>query len=550
MEKERIQEFFNRLTELEDERVQWESHWSEINEYIIPNQGFFQRLGMQPNQGEKRNSKIIDGTATRAMRIFAAGMQGGLTSPSRPWFRLTLPDAELAEYGKVREWLDYVERAKYRIFSKSNFYSTVLSLYTDVGSFGTSAVYEEENQKRLVWFRNCTVGEYSIAEGPDGLVDTLYRRYWQTLRNVAAQFGVDQLTDSRRQQLKSSPDTWVECLHAVQPRDIVDPDKRDNKNMPFESVYLEMNNSEKVLWEGGYMEFPFMVPRWSTSGPDVWGRSPGMDILSDVKMLQEMQKTSIKALHKQVDPPLRFPGKYKDVVTTIPGGVNYLDVASQGEAGPLYQVDPDMNGIEAKIANIQIAIREGLFNQLFLAIINSGQAQMTAREVAERHEEKLLMLGPFIERHATEFHDPVINRTFNIMVRNGLLPPPPPEIMGQDLKVEYISVLAQAQKMVGTQAIRTTADFVAALAALKPEVLDKFDADEAVDQFGEMVGAPAKIIVADDKVAGIREQRAKQVAEQQQMAQAMAQVESAKTLGETNTQEGNALGDILKAAGA
>lgn len=545
MEQETIQKYFDRMTELENQRTQWESHWQQINEYILPGQGFFLSQGQQPNQGEKRHSRIFDSTAEEAMGIFAAGMQGGLTSPSRPWFRLTLADAGLTEYGPVRGWLDFVERAMYRVFAKSNFYASVLSLYTELGGFGTSAIYEEENFKSLIWFRNCAIGEYSIAEGPDGLVDTLIRRFYCTIRQVAQKFGEQALTDTLQKSLESNPDEWIQVVHYVAPRDNGAEKKVGRTDKPFESVYLLHNNTEQPLWVGGYEEFPYFVPRWNTAGPDVWGRSPGMKILPNVKMLQEMQITSLKALHKQIDPPLRAPSSLKNLglkVLTIPGGVNYLD--STENIGALYDVNPNLAAMEAKINNIQMAIREGLFNNLFLAILNSG-IQMTAREVAERHEEKLLILGPFIERHATEFHDPMITRTFNILLRQGLIPMPPQEIMGQDLKIEYISMLAQAQRLVGTQAIRATADFVASLAQFKPDVLDKFDADEAVDQFGEMVGAPAKIIISDDRVQKIREGRARELAAQKQQEELLQGIDVAKTLSQSSTQEGNALGDLV-----
>jgi hypothetical protein len=150
MDKEQIEKYFRRNEELENERIQWESQWQEIQDFVLTGQGFFIRSGQQPNQGEKRGIKIVDGTATRAMRIFAAGMQGGLTSPSRPWFRLTLSDPQMTEISSVREWLEYVERAMYRVFARSNFYTTVMSLYTDIGGFGTSAVYEEENQRQEI----------------------------------------------------------------------------------------------------------------------------------------------------------------------------------------------------------------------------------------------------------------------------------------------------------------------------------------------------------------------------------------------------------------
>jgi len=548
MEREQIQEYFDRLAELEEERSPWEAHWKEIQEYILPDSGFFSREGQQPNRGEKRRSKIINGVAEEALDRGAAGMQMGLTSPSRPWFRLTLADAELAGYGPVREWLDYVEQLMYRLFSKSNFYAAVMSLYADILGFGIACLYEEESPTTTIWFRPCAVGEYCIAEGHNGLVDTLYRRYWMTVKNAATSFGIENLSETRRNQVDGSPYEWMEVLHVVQPRRERDSDKLDRLNMPYESVYLEMGNLEKPLWVGGYEEFPYFVPRWNTSGPDVYGRSQAMKVLSDVKMLNEIEKTTLKALHKHVDPPMSVPSGFKGVVSLLPGAINYIDTQTMGRAEPLYQVSTDFGGVEQRIARIELSIRRAFFNDIFLMLTQSDNPQMTAREVMERHEEKLI-LGPFIDRHSTEFHDRVIDRTFGIMVRRGMVPPPPQEIIGQDLKVDYVSILAQAQRMIGTQSIRAAADFVAGLAQFKPEVLDKFNADEAVDQFAEMVGVPAKVILPDDRVQEMRAARQKLMEEQKQAEAAMNEIGAAKTLSETRTEEGNVLGDLLSGLG-
>jgi hypothetical protein len=263
-------------------------------------------------------------------------------------------------------------------------------------------------------------------------------------------------------------------------------------------------------------------------------------------MLQKMQAKALVALDKLVDPPMNAPLNLKNEgASIIPGGVNYLDL-NQGQQSfvPAYQVNPDFQSIEYKIEKVQQAIREGFFADLFLMIANSPK-DMTATEVLERHEEKLLMLGPVIERIQPELLDRVIDRTFYLMDQVGLIPMPPKELEGMELEVEYISLLAQAQKMVGITAIEQTAAFVGNLAAVKPEALDKFDQDEAVDQYADMVGVPPKIIVPDDKVQEIRAERAQQMAQQQAMETGERLAEGAKTLSQADTGGNNALTALM-----
>ena len=550
IDREKIQELTNRHSALKEQRQQWLDHWQEIHEYILPHRGHFTYSGMGPNQGEKRHSRIIDGTATRALRILAAGMQSGLTSPSRPWFRLTLSDLDLVEYGPVRWWLDLVERNMYHVFSKSNFYSSVMDIYSEISSFGTSVIYEEERpygaQAALVWFKPFTVGEYCLSEGPYGLIDTIFRECYMTGRQIEAKFGKDNLSPGLRSSVDKSPDENHKIIHIITPRTDRQSGYQDRLNMPWVSCYLEEMATERVLSESGYMEFPCMCPRWGTAGADVYGRSPGMDILADVKMLQEMQKSFIKAIHKGIDPPLKVPSGWKGRITTIPGGINYLDAQSPDSIGPLYNVNVDLASTNTKIQQVQEAIRAGFFNDLFLMILE--RPGMTATEVMERHEEKLMMLGPVVERMFSELLDPTVNRTFGIMGRSLMLPPPPEEIMGQEIKVEYMSLLAQAQKMIGTQAIQSTAGFVAQMAQINPEALDKFDTDEAIDQYAEMVGAPGRIIRSDDQVMELRAMRAQQQQAMQEQAAIQQGLASVKELAGTEVKDKNVMdkvGEVL-----
>lgn len=538
--------YLDRLKALEDEQSEWIPHMQDITDYILPRKGKYLARGQKIREGEVKNEKIIDGTATRALRVLSAGMQGGLTSPARPWFRLALQDTFLMNFGPVKNWLADVEKKMYGVFSQSNFYSSIHSIYTELGGFGTACLFLEECIKNVIHFRVMTAGEYYLANDRKGRVDTVYRRFWMTARNIVNQFGQGVSSDVLR-DAKENPFNWYQIVHAVQPNNDRDIEKEDNINFPYESVYLEYAKSEKLLAKGGYEEFPFMCPRWDTTASEVYGRSPGMDVLPDVKMLQTMSESKVKLVQKIYDPPLNVPSSsIKRKVSLIPGSLNPIDPNAQNTIEPTINVNPAVvPPVLQDIDDLRVQIREGLFNDLFLMIANQPSNQpISATEVLERKEEKLLMLGPVIERQFFELLDPLVDRVFNILGRGGFLPPPPPEIGGAEMKIEYISLLAQAQKLAGIQSIDAFVSFTGNMSGIMPEVLDKIDGDKAVEEYAEMLGVTPKIVRSEEDVAQIRQIRVQQEEAKRQLELLSGGVDSAKTLSETDTEGKNALTDL------
>ncbi|WP_027179957.1 portal protein [Maridesulfovibrio bastinii] len=507
--------YISRHEKLKDERRSWEAHWKEISEFVLPRKGIFDRERV--NDGSPRGNRIVDSTATRALRVLAAGMQGGLTSPARPWFRLSLGDNDCADRKDVRNWLGKVEKAMYRALARSNFYSCIHSLYTELAGFGTGVLYCEPDNERGVRFRCLTVGEYSISTDMQGRVDSVYREFRMTARQLESRFGRKVLPAGVVSCLESDRDRWFDVLHAVQPRNEFDSTRLDNINMPFESVFILQGMGNPVLSVSGFVENPYMAPRWDTSGGDVYGRSPAMDVLADVKMLMEMSRSQIQAVHLSLRPPMKVPSMYTRRLNLLPGGQNPVEQNLHDSISPLYQINADLNGVSAKIADVRDAVREGFFNDIFLMMAGMDRRDVTATEVAERHEEKLIQLGPVIERQHSELLDPLLDRVFGILNRAGCLPPAPAVIRGLDIKIDYISVLAQAQKIVGTGAIKDLAAFVGQLSAVNPEVLDKIDMDKAVDEYAGLIGVSSDLVRSDDEVRKFRESRYKEASQKEEL---------------------------------
>jgi hypothetical protein len=545
--------FEDRYKALEQEAQSWSPAWRDIKKYLVPTRGSFD--DEQPNQGKKiDHTVILDGHASRAVNALSSGMTSGLTSPSRPWFKLGLADAELADFDPVKEWLDIVQDRMMAIFAKSNIYGALPSVYAETASFGTGSVFITEDRMDVIRARVYTSGEYFLGCGPDGRVNAFARKFKMTVGQIVKQFGEDAIsTNVKTAWQQKKADQWFSLIHLIEENDKRVPNCPFAAGMPYRSLYWEAGSPpDTFLRLGGYQEFPVLAPRWqTTTTADVYGRSPGWDCLGDVRMLQKMKRDSLAALDKVVDPPVQADGSAADQVNLLPGGVTRSSsVAPNAGVRPVYQVNPDFNAIGQMIQETKQAINESFYKDLFMMIAQADRPNMTAREIVERHEEKLLMLGPVLERLESELLDPLIDRTFNIMMRMGVLPTPPEELQGQDIKVEYISMLAQAQKMVGTTAIEQTVAFVGNLAAAKPDVLDKLDADEAVDAYAEALGVPPKVIVSKEKVIAIRDKKAQEANAAQAAATLPALVTGAKTLSETKVGQNSALDALLSGAGA
>jgi len=537
-----------RWKELYQDADTWRQHWKELAEYLYPRRGvFLTNEDEESGTGDKKGQKIINTRSIRARKIAAAGLMSN-SSPSRPWFRFALPDDDLMEYQPVKEWLHEVRSRVMTVYQRSNFYGAAYSLYSEMVSFGWNPMLIEEDPDTIIRCKPMTIGEAYIGCDKHLRPNSLYRCFWMTAYQLLDMFGEDNLTSDVKAALRNKTgDKKFKVYHVIEPRNLRDPAILNPRNMPYASVYyLDKATNEEFLRISGYRTIPFVAPRWDVVGTDIYGDCPGIDALADVKMLQKMEKDKLMGLDKEVNPPMNAPTSMKKTGgTIISGGVNYIDV-TQGQQGftPAYQVRPDIRNLAIEIDRVEQRINEHFHVDLFIAVLNENK-QMTATEVAQRHAEKLQQLGPVLERLQSEFLGPAIDRTVDIMESMGLLPEPPQEIQGMDLDIQYISLLAQAQKMVGTTGIEQLAGFGANLAGVNPDVLDKFDFDEMVDQYAEMLGVPPELVRADDAVAELRQARAQQMAQQQAMEQGMNMAQGAKLLSDAKLEGDSALDQLV-----
>ncbi|HEE1885105.1 TPA: phage tail protein, partial [Klebsiella pneumoniae] len=533
--KEQLQKQQAQLT---NDRSSFDPHWRELSDFINPRGSRF--LVTDVNRDDRRNTKIVDPTATLAARTLSSGMMSGITSPARPWFKLATPDPDMMDYGPVKLWLEVVQRRMNEVFNKSNIYQSLPLLYASLGNYSTGAMAVLEDDSDVIRTMMFPIGSYYMANSARGSVDTCFRKFSMTVRQLVMEFGLNNVSDSVKGMWDSGNyESWIEVIHAVYPNIDRDTAKLNSKNKPVKSVYYEVGgDSDKLLRESGFDEFPIMAPRWEVNGEDVYGSScPGMIALGQVKALQLEQKRKSQLIDKATNPPMVGPSSLRNQrVSLLPGDITYIDqVTGQDGLKPAYLVNPNTADLLADIQDTRQIINSAYFVDLFMMLQNINTRSMPVEAVIEMKEEKLLMLGPVLERLNDECLNPLIDRTFSIMARKNLLPPPPDVLQGMPLRIEYISVMAQAQKSIGLSSLSSTVGFIGQLAQAKPEALDKLNVDQAIDAFAEMSGVSPTVIVPQEQVEQVREQRAQQQQQQQMVAMGMAAAQGAKTLSEAQT---------------
>lgn len=511
---EGIEKHARRMQVLKNRRNNWESHWQEITELCIPRKS---DIITTRTPGTKKMTKVFDSTALQAVELLAAGLNSFLTSTVNRWFSLRTAVEELMDHHEVKVWLEDVEKKMYSVFNTSNFGNEMHEIYMDLGTIGTGSMYIAEDDETICRFHTRHIAETFIDEGADGRINTMYRSFRYTSRQAAEMFGEDNLSKAIKENLKGKPDDYHEFVHIVGPRDDRDFQAVDALNMPWASLYVE-SKTKHLISEGGYNDFPFVVPRWLKGTQETYGRSPAMAALPDIKMLNKMSESEIKAGQKVVDPPYAMPSD--GVIGSVKlnaGGLTAVRWDMFNKPGQIFQ--PLFTGANFPISfemteQRRNSIRKTFFTDLFLLIME--RPQMTATEVVERNEEKMALLSPILGRLMSEMLNPLIDRVFGIMLRRGMFGPPPQILRGQDLRVEYVSPLARAQKLWEVKSIEKTLLQITPLAADHPELWDNYNLDKTARYLAEANGYPQELLNPKTLVAEIRQRRAQVEAEETQ----------------------------------
>ena len=528
-------------------RYSWWVHWRELAEFILPRRYQWLVTPNQANRGAQLNQNIIDSTGTIAARTCAAGLMAGITSPSRPWFKLRLSGFNAGDTSNpVSLWLNEVESRTMKVFAESNFYQSLAVMYFDLTVFGTAAQIIYEDRENVIHCYNPCLGEFYLGNNDRLEVEHFYREFTMNITQMAQRFGKAAMPEALQALLDQPGNSQTEfkVRHCVEPNT---GESLVSKRFPYREYYWVVGHTNKPLLAKGFFEFPVNAPRWDTVGNDAYGRGPGMDALPDIKQLQQEQKRKAQALDKMVNPPMVADVQLKNQpASLLPGGITYVAGTNNAGFKPVFQINPPFQELMLDIKEVQERIKTVFFNDLFL-MISQLDTVRSATEIDARREEKLVMLGPVLERLESELLSPAITRTFNIMSRGGLLPPAPQEIANMPIEITYISMLAEAQRIASTSGMERLVATVGNMAGIQPDVIDNIDLDEFVSEYGSLLRVNPKIVRDREQVASMREQRNAQKQAQEGMQMAGGAVEGAKLLSETDVGGGrNALSMMLQ----
>lgn len=558
--------------ELIQERQSFIPSWREVGEYLLPRRPRF--FTSDANKGDRRNQKIIDCTATFAVKTLRAGMMAGVTPPSRPWFKLTTPDPALAEFPRVKEWLHTVTQRLATVFTRSNIYRTFPMVYGDVAGFATSPYsIEEEFTGKVMHTQSFPIGSYMIAQDANGVVNVFFREFRMTVRQLIEKFGrKDPKTGGpdwsnfstyvRNAWERGQREQWIDVCHVIRPNDDYDPQRLQSKFKRFTSCYYEagtaagqssnyMSNSandDKYLREAGYDYFPILCPRWETTGEDVYGTDcPGFTSIGDIKQLQQGEKIGAEAILKKVRPAMVGPTSLRSGrPTTLPGDITYVDEAPQRPGfRKAHDIELSLVELEGKQEQVRYRIDRAFYGDLLRMMMDSDRRQVTATEISEKKEEKLIGLGPVMEQLNQDALDKSIDISFMLAARQGLIPPPPEELQGVPLKVEYISFMAQAQKAIGIESVERFTNYIGSVMAYNPDIGTKIDFDRLAEVYGEMMSMAPGVVRSEEVAATLRQQQAQQAQAAQTMEAIKSGAGAARDLSSANLEGDSALTRLI-----
>lgn len=547
-----IEAIIERNAFLETQRQDWMTIWQECADYILPRKSLFtQRVSTAANQNK---ATIYESTAVWANEQFASGMQSYLTPGHERWFQYRVKyyqegleqqdySASLNDNDEVKAWLEHATNVMYGLFSnqRAGFATHMHEIYLDLGAFGNGALMIEENfdpNHPPVVFNSYHLGECCIDEDKYGFVDTFFRKYSCPARVAIQHFGpVPILLEIEASKTRQD----VEILHCIYPRTDFDPSQMGPKGMPYASKSILLGK-KVLLRDSGYREFPVMYPRFTKVTGNRYGKGPGITALPDVKMINEMAKTLIKASQKAIDPPLMLPDEgFLLPIKTHPGGLNFYS-AGLDERNRIEQLPISPNIPLGK--DVMDSRREHILRCFFLdwMQLNEGP-EMTATEVMQRTEDRMRMMSPACTRIQSEGLDTLHERSFNIALRRRLIMPPPAILrqQGVEIKVEYTSPVAKAQQRTQAFGFARVLELIAPLGQVKPEIYDPIDPIGTIQTLKDMFDVPSKMIMSRSDTEEFQRKRDEKVA-------AMQQAEQDKLQSEATRNNAQAVGALSKSS--
>ena len=512
-------------------RYNWETHYRDVAAYVWPESDRFWESWNTSSHGVKKNVHVYDSTAVNANSQCASLFESILTPRSQRWHELKSPYTRLNQDKAVQEWCYQAtsQLFKLRYEPEAGFSAQSFVFYQSLAAFGTACMFvDRDPETGGIRYKHEWVGDLYFDINHQGDPNTVYRRFDFSHAQAIEKWG-DDVPKQVKELAATNPHDRHEYLHCVKPN----PDSKGEK---YISEYFSYTLTQKIKKSGTeYRTMPYVISRYKISPYEIWGRSPAMDALPDIRTLNEVRRTQLRAADKSLDPPLlvandAIMGSGQLAPDMRSGGLNYGGVSSEGKQ----LIQPLQSGVRLDwnqqiIDQLRASVRESFLVNIYQILIETPR--MTATEVLSRNQEKASLIAPVMARQQTEFLGRLIEREIDIasdiMMPNGQPAiPEPPEIMGGEWEVSYESPLARMQKAESLTGIQQTLDAVIALGGIDPTVADALDAQKVLELYAERTNAPPEIIRDSAEVQAIRQQRAEQQ-EAVAMAQAAPQLASA-----------------------
>lgn len=544
MNIKQIIERYNKLKAARD--GYWMNVWREVRQYVMPTYSDFL------SEGGARGLNIFDTTAIEARSRLAAGMYNWMAPPDKRWFELQAESDELGEDPGIKDYFANCTRILMLAMANSNWASVLIQALNNLACGLDAVVYVEDGGPfSALNFRSFPIETVCYAENANGVVDTVFREFKMTARQLLQEFGDQtpekirsEAADPRRQDLQHA------VLHAVFPRTVRDKEVADNKNMPVADVYILLESKE-LLAESGFVESPFAVCRFEKSDNETFGRGPGLNMLPTIKMVNRMQQAYILAREHQADPSWIAPDGsiISEDFNRDPGALNFYkpDIAGTGKP-EMIAPNLNINTLFQDIAAVDDTIKRGFFWDIFDPL--GDLRQITAREAEIRNAGKMIPFAPIAGNLHSELFRPIIHRVFAIVARRGMLPDPPEALLEDpNYKVDFVSKIAMSIKNQEAANWLNTEATLANAAQMQPEILDNFDLDAVARDVAQVNGANPKWLRDVKERDAMRAARA----QQQQAAQAAQQITDAgRALGANlgrKPEAGSPLGEVMGGMG-
>lgn len=544
-DKEKFDEIIIEFEYLKSVRSLYETDWKEASNYVRSSLYDWTNSGVKAKRPDRFTSR-----PGHYLNTLVSGLLGYSISPNLTWLKLSLEESKHTKYAGVKDWLEEVEKIFYASVNRSNLYSEIPSFIRDAATVGHGVMLVDEDIKDArVRFSTRTTPELYLDVNEFDEVDTVYRSFSMTVRNMISFFGEDNCHFEIRNKFKDKNrrNDSVRILHAVYPRVDSDPESLDIKKAPWASFYVDLDN-EAIIEESGYRDNPYITFAWEKIPGVAYADSPAMQSLCDILLLNRAEEARLKVAQLSAEPPMNVSNKMRGAESVIPGGFNYYEKSDE-------IMTPINTGANFPITisvtqDIEHRIKDWFHVDFFL-MLQSQDRQKTATEVIEIQGEKAAVLSSLIVNLNTALAS-LVRRTFNILYRQGKIPPPPEMLRdsGVQMKIDFIGPLAQAQKKFHqTGGVTQSMALVGPVLQLFPESKDYIDGDKLAVEILDSNNFPQGALREEEEVKGIREARAQMIQQQQQ--QQMIQQQQQNLMSNYNklnepVREGSALADLDK----